>query len=69
MSEKLDLEIKEKGPKRKRIRKTLGSYCAAINCHNARRNSKLSMFRFPEDAERCKNGYKTVEGRILDTFL
>ena len=40
MSEKLDLEIKEKGPKRKRIRKTLGSYCAAINCHNARRNSK-----------------------------
>ena len=54
MSEKLDLEIKEKGPKRKRNRKTLGSYCAAINCQNARRNSKWSMFRFPKDEERCK---------------
>ena len=54
MSEKFDSEIKEKGPKRKRIRKTLGSYCAAINCHNARRTSKLSMFRFPKDEERYK---------------
>ena len=35
-------------------RKSLGSYCAAINCHNARGNCTLSMFRFPKDEERCK---------------
>ena len=40
--------------KQKRKRKTLGTYCAAIGCHNARRNCKLSMFRFPKDEERCR---------------
>ena len=54
MSEKIDLEIKEKGPERKGNRKILGSYCAAINCQNTRKNSKLSMFRFPKDEEKCK---------------
>ena len=65
----MDLEIKEKGPKRKRNRKTLVSYCAAINCHNTKRNSKLSMFRFPKDEERCKKWVQTVEGMIFDAFL
>ena len=38
----------------KRKRKTLGTYCAAVSCHNSRRNCKLSMFRFPKDEGRCK---------------
>ena len=40
--------------KRKRKRKTFGTYCAAVGCHNARGNCKLSMFRFPKDEERCQ---------------
>ena len=39
---------------KQRKKKSLGSYCAAYNCHNARRNYKLSMFRFPKDDERCR---------------
>ena len=35
-------------------RKTLGTYCAAIGCHNSRRNCKLSMFQLPKDEGRCK---------------
>ena len=35
-------------------KKSLGSYCAAINCHNARKNCNLSMFCFPRDEERCR---------------
>lgn len=37
----------------KREKKSKGSYCAAYDCHNARGNCKLSMFRFPKDKERC----------------
>ena len=40
--------------KPKRKRKTLGTYCAAIDCHNSRRNCNLSMFRFPKSEERCR---------------
>ena len=35
-------------------KKSLGSYYAAINCHNARKNCNLSMFCFPRDEERCR---------------
>ena len=34
--------------------KSCGVYCAAINCHNARGNDKLSMFRFTKEKERCR---------------
>ena len=52
MSEKIDKATKGKHFENKQ--KSLGSYCAAINCHNARGNCTLSMFRFPKDEERCK---------------
>ena len=39
---------------RKRKRKTLGTYCAAVGCHNSRRNCNLSMFRFPKNEDLCK---------------
>ena len=45
--------------------KKCGVYCAAINCHNARRNCKLSMFWFPKDAE---SGYKIVDKMIWELF-
>ena len=35
-------------------KKSLGTYCAAWECYNARGNYKLSMFRFPKDEERCR---------------
>ena len=35
-------------------KKSLGSHCAAINCHNARKNCILSMFCFPRDEGRCR---------------
>ena len=35
-------------------KKSLGSYCAAINCHNAKKNCNLSMFCFPRDEERYR---------------
>ena len=40
-------------PKRHK-RKTLGTYCSAVSCHNSRHNCKLSMFRFPKDENRCR---------------
>ena len=59
ISTKMDTESKEKCSKRQR--KTLGSYCAAVNCHNSRGNCKLSMFRFPtKDDERCKKWVQNI---------
>ena len=58
MSEKMDTEAKQKCSKSKR--KSLGSYCAAINCHNSRGNCTLSMFGFPKDEERCKKWVQHV---------
>ena len=52
MSEKMDTETKGKCSKTKQ--KSLGSYCAVINCHNSRGNCALLIFRFPKDEERCK---------------
>ena len=63
MSEKMDTEAKQKCSKSKR--KSLGSYCAAINCHNSRGNYTLSMFRFPKDEERCKKWVQHVRREDL----
>ena len=52
MSDKIEKTTKQKCFENKR--KSLGSYCAAINCHNTRGNCTLSMFIFPKDEERCK---------------
>lgn len=43
--------MKKQGHSKK---KSLGTYCAAWECHNAMGNCKLSMFRFPKDEERCR---------------
>ena len=43
----------------------MGSYCAAINCHNSRGNCTLSMFRFPKDEERCKKWVQHVRREDL----
>ena len=63
MSEKMDTEAKQKCSKSKR--KSLGSYCATINCHNSRGNCTLSMFRFPKDEERCKKWVQHVRREDL----
>ena len=63
MSEKMDTEAKQKCSKSKR--KSLGSYCAAINCHNSRGNCTLSMFRFPKDEERCEKWVQHVRREDL----
>ena len=63
MSEKMDTEAKQKCSKSKQ--KSLGSYCAAINCHNSRGNCTLSMFRFPKDETRCKKCIQHVRREDL----
>ena len=63
MSEKMDTESKQKCSKSKR--KSLGSYCTAINGHNSRGNCTLSMFRFPKDEERCKKWVQHVRREDL----
>ena len=63
MSEKMDTEAKQKCSKSKR--KSLGPYCAAINCHNSRGNCTLSMFRFPKDEERYKKWVQHVRREDL----
>ena len=40
-------------PKKKGLKKSKGSYCAAVNSHNSVGNCKLSVFQFPKDAARC----------------
>ena len=49
----MDTKDPNKESKKQCKRKTLGSYCPAINCNNSRRNCKLSMFRFPIQKEWC----------------
>ena len=46
-------------------KKRLGSYCVAINCHNARKNCNLSMFPFPGMRKGVENGFKTPDVKTL----
>ena len=48
--------------KRKRKRKTLGTYCAAVGCHNARGNCNLSHLGLPKMKKGVENGCKTQDG-------
>ena len=54
MDPQAEINVDTPQPKGKRKPKTLETYCAAVDCHNSRRNCKLSMFRFPKDEQRCK---------------
>ena len=44
-------------------------HCAAWECHNARVNCKLSMFRFPNDEERCRKWVQNTRRDDLRNVL
>ena len=67
MSEKMDTEAKQKCSKSKR--KSPGSYCAAINCHNSGEIVHYQCSDFQKMKKGVRNGFSMLEGRISDTLL